>query len=119
MASEEQGQLGAALKHQHSFRQQPRPQTSAWPLVETWTMDVGTDACCGRVMDADMALVAQWLRHHYGLKCQHGPLTTSCSHICGVSSSVSLHTAQTILLLFLYHLSITYLLIVVVPTGWT
>lgn len=80
-----------ALGYQQGFGWWPRQQTSTWPLVVAQTAhDIVSGGIPGHIQ--------QLVPHH--------------SHI---SSSTSLHSTGNILLLFLSHLSTTYLLIIVTP----
>lgn len=72
--------------------------TTTWPLVVTWAMDSDTDM----IWDFTMALGGL-----AGYSYQAVPLYPH------VSRSTSLHRAQTVLLLFLSHLSTLYLHFVV------
>lgn len=49
-----------AYRHPHGYRLQQRPQTSAWPLVVVWTMDINTVLGYSRTTDPDMSSGAVW-----------------------------------------------------------
>ena len=53
-ADKGQGQVSAVLGHQYDLRRQPRPGTSTWPLVVTWTTDMEIDPCRCMATDLDM-----------------------------------------------------------------
>jgi hypothetical protein len=100
------GQFCTALRHQHVSRQ-PKPGTSAWPLVVT-------DPCCCRATDLDASgstgqdptMVSGGIAGYSQQAFPHYPQ---------VSSSASLHCAHVLLFLFLFHFSTIYLLLLVVP----
>lgn len=91
-------QLCAVLEHQHGPRWQPRPGTSAWPLVVALSTKIYPDPCCCMATEPGMALSAR-------AGCSH----KAVPHYLPVSISASL--------LFLSHLSTTNLLIIVAPAG--
>lgn len=100
-----------------------QPSHISWPQVAAQTTDnclavVVTDSptpCC-RAKDPDKALGGSM---DQDFTVALGGISSyshqADPHYSGISSSVSLHCAHTILLLFLFHLSTTYLLILVVP----
>lgn len=45
-----------AHRHHHGFSPQHRLQTTTWPLVVTWAMDINTDPSYSRTLDPDIAL---------------------------------------------------------------
>jgi hypothetical protein len=97
--SKSQGQLCAAFEYQHGPRRQPRSGTCTSPSVVTWTKDAVGPRHDFRKQHK--------LGHHDSPSCSHQVVF----HHPLFSSSVSLHNAQTILLLLLSCFSITHLLI--------
>lgn len=91
-AGEDQGQVCTAL------RRKPRRGTSAWALVETWVKDIGADSCCFRAKDPDKTFSTGWdLAMASDGSRSHSPeALPPHPHI---SSSSSLHNAQTVPLL--------------------
>lgn len=75
------------------------------------------DICSCRAMDSDIIILSSivGLGPHHGLCWQYRLPTSGFSSL---SSSVFLHCAQTVLFLFLSHLSTTHLLILMAPSGW-
>ena len=108
-ANEGLGQLSTALRHQHGLRQRPRLGTSAWPYYgpqkSTQTLSkIGPRTQLlsletAWALDVTMALGS----------------ITGYSHqaLSQMASSTCFHGASTVLLLF--HLSTTYLIILVAP----
>lgn len=95
------------LPRQHGLRQQPRAQTSEWPLVATWAIDTRHGPGGSPGFDTTMAL---------------GDFTgSSClpvSRHLHISSFTSLHNAQSTWLSFLSHLSTTYSIFPLSITYW-
>lgn len=93
------------LRYQYG---QPSPGMSPWPVVVTWAMDINKDLCCGRATDLDMALgnsMGRVITMAQAVTSDHSSVMCCCS----ISSSASLHSAQSTQLLFLSHLPTTYL----------
>lgn len=111
--NEGRGHLCITLGYQHDVPGgKPRPETSAWPLMVTSVTSIITDPCCYMATDPDMApsgSVDQKL--HYDLRWQHQAVPQNPQ----VPNSTVPHNAQPILLLFLSHLSTTYLQILTAP----
>jgi hypothetical protein len=104
-----QGHLCTALGHQHVPRWQPRPGVSTWSLVATWTVDTYMASL------AAQAGTPPWL-YMSALATQNRLFPSTHTHTHPqVFGSTSLHNAQTIPLLFLSHLSTTYLHMVWFP----
>ena len=100
--SDGRGQLYTALGYQHGPWWQTRAETSAGPLVVAWTTDIDTNLYCYMAVDPGKASGGRAGYSHQAV-----------SHHIGISSFTSLHNAQTVLLLFLSHLSTTCLHIIV------
>lgn len=58
-AGEGQSRLCEAHGHQHILSQQSRLEMSAWSLMVTWAIDLGTDPCCFRAMDLNSGTMGQ------------------------------------------------------------
>ena len=86
-----------------------------WSLV-VWVMDIDTNTWCCMVMDSDVALRSNIGWNFTMALCGrevYSQQSIPLYHHISSSGSTSLHNAQTILLLFLTHISTTYLYIVV------
>lgn len=122
-----------------------RPQTPTWLLVVAQVMDISIAPVVVGPCTHTWPLDVTQARHHQGTRWQHRPFTSSwsldinmalggctdCTSHClrwhpriqyqpvphqnHISSSISPHSTGSVLPLFLSHLSITYLLIIVIP----
>lgn len=104
-----------------TYAQAPiQTKTSTWPLVVTGVMDPYTRPCCCKAKDPVMALVVAWAGiSPWPLVAAQASSYQAVSHKNYLSSSTSLHSAQTIQLLFSLSAFTTYLLMVVMPTSHT
>lgn len=84
-----------ANTHQHGFRLQQRPWTSACPSVVTWATDINTDPGCRRTTNQDMALNGSLEPHHHGLWEQHKPLRSACALLAAWPVDVTWFQAAT------------------------
>lgn len=104
-----------ALRHQYGLRRQCKPPTSAWHSVVTWDTDINTDSGCGSVMNPVMVLgnitglciiIAQATHVNLALKAVASPVPP-------------LSRAHGPIFFPIFPISLTYLLILVVPMACT
>jgi hypothetical protein len=117
LASEERGKASSvhALGHQHGFQQQTQTtviQAFEWSFGVTWAMYMYTDPFSGRAKNPAMSFSGSLCLDISMVSGGSSSLSYQVvpHHHC-VSSSASLYNTPTFLLLFLSHLSTTYLLI--------
>ena len=110
IASDVQGQFCTSLGHQCALRWQTRPGMSEWSLEMTYIMDIDSDPCFSMAMDPDVTLSGST---GWDFTLTSGGRIGYLQLVLPSSSSTSLHDAQIVLLFLFFHLSTTYLHIIV------